>query len=213
MSLEALAVQNNTEADSATKTPEVPVADKLYDKTVEAPKTADTEGKKEEVVEQKTTTQQETPKAMELKLPEGSLLKSAEVEKIAQIAKERGFSNEQAQLLLNEKDAAVREFADSQQKDIKQKIEVEWVKEIQNDKEMGGANYGKTVETAKRVIQRFDPDGSFSKVLDSTGLGNHPGLVKVLARIGAQMSDDQFIKAPAVDKKNKSLVERIYGKE
>lgn len=67
----------------------------------------------------------------------------------------------------------------------------EWATQVQNDPEVGGAKYAKTVQLAGSAMDRFigpigHPDRDF---LDESGLGNYPGLVKAFAKIGDTISD------------------------
>lgn len=151
------------------------------------------------------------PEKYDLKLPEGSLLRAQDLEKIASLAKERGLSNEDAQKLVVTKDETYRELLSKQQEELKQKTQTEWINEGKNDKEIGGDAFQKNVEMAKRVVQKFGSE-SFQKTLSETGLGNHPELVRTFARIGKLMSEDQLvIGATGAVKTKKSAEEVLYG--
>jgi len=135
------------------------------------------------------------PEKYDLKLPKDSLLTTEALERKAADAKARGLTNEQAQKELENENATIATYVDTQ----KQQQEAEWkkqneawVNEIKSDKEIGGEAFPKNVELAKRVVQRFGDD-SFVKELDGTGFGNHPGLVRMLVKLGKAMSEDQLV--------------------
>lgn len=64
-----------------------------------------------------------------------------------------------------------------------------WVTEIETDKEFGGANLDQTkVHVAKALTKYGSPD--LIKQIDEFGLGNHPSLIRFVARVGKAMSED-----------------------
>lgn len=131
------------------------------------------------------------PEKYDLKLPEGSQLDAARVEKIASFAKERGLSNEQAQVILERESSAVNEHVEAQKAQFEQR-KAGWMSEIQADKEIGGEAFKENAERAKRVVDRFGSD-TFKKILNDTGLGNHPELVRLFSRIGKDMAEDRMV--------------------
>jgi hypothetical protein len=152
---------------------------------------------------------EETPVVYDLKIPEGSLIDPAQVEKIASFAKERGLSSAHAQELLDRENEALSSFAQRQQEAYKQ-TQNGWITTIQNDKELGGAMMKENMELSKRVIDKYGSE-SLKQELISTGLGNHPELVRVFARIGREMSDDKLVIAGSHNSTKKSMEEIFYG--
>src|SRR5688572_20896218 len=65
------------------------------------------DGNKDKQVEAPKEQKPVVPEKYDLKLPEGSLLEAAQMEKISAYAKEKGLSNEQAQELLERENDAV----------------------------------------------------------------------------------------------------------
>lgn len=156
------------------------------------------------------------PEKYELKLPDGSLLNPAQLEKIALTAKERGLSNEEAQGLVQERHDAVSDFVASLQ-EAQKKDGPEWKKrvdgyeaELKADKEFGGERLKANVEMAKRVVARFG-DETLMQQLDESGYGSHPGLVKLFAKIGKAMKEDQLVLPGASAPAKKSAAEILYG--
>ena len=132
-----------------------------------------------------------------LTLPKDSLLDDAARERIASYAKEQGLSKEQAQSLLERESQSVSSFWERQKAAFETRKEG-WRKAAETDQEIGGQEFGKNVELAHRAVKRFGSD-AFLKELEQTGYGNHPELVRVFARIGKAMSNDELVhaKAPA----------------
>jgi hypothetical protein len=150
------------------------------------------------------------PKEYTLKLPEDSPLDDGAVERIAAKAKERGLTTEQAQELLNHESEAISSYAKAQSEAFKQAVDG-WKSTIENDKELGGADYAKNAELAKRVVDRFATE-DFKKALNETGFGNHPELFRVFFKIGKAMAEDQLVMPGAQQApKQRSVEDLLYG--
>lgn len=144
----------------------------------------------------------------DLKAPEGSNFEQGKLDKIVSFSKEQGLSKEQAQALVD-RDAKME--AD-QKTELLQKSQ-QWVEDVKSDKEIGGEKFGTSVEHAKRIISKYASE-DFKKVLNDTGLGNHPELVRLLARVGKDMGSDEFVNAPqghAPQRRPKTIADRLYG--
>jgi hypothetical protein len=64
-----------------------------------------------------------------------------------------------------------------------------WAKELAADKDYGGEKLDATVLAAKRALRRYGGE-EVANELARMGLGNHPMLVKMLARVGQSMAED-----------------------
>lgn len=58
--------------------------------------------------------------------------------------------------------------------------------------EWGGAA-DVNIARAQRALRAYDPKGEVLAVFDATGLGNHPAVLKLFAKMGADMSEDRLI--------------------
>lgn len=177
----------------------------------EKPKDED-DGKPDEEKKGDEDSKAAAPEKYELIIPKDSKLENADIERIASYARERGLSNEQAQEIVKVETEAVERFVAKDVDRLKDLSEGEWVETVKNDKEIGGDDYGKNVEMAKRVVSKF-ADEAFVEELQVTGFDNHPGLTKMLVRIGKQMSEDS-LKLPTMQAgPSKSIEELFYGKQ
>lgn len=152
------------------------------------------------------------PEKYDLKLPDGSTLDPKVIEAVASFAKEKGLSQEIAQAVLEREHLAI----DSYTKAIDQKWEAqkqEWLKTSMSDKEFGGDNLKQAVETGHRALKRFDATGKLSEMLESTGFGNHPEVVRFFYNLGKSMSEDQLVMPGAQSGGKKSIEEIFYGKQ
>lgn len=149
------------------------------------------------------------PESYDLKLPENALLDAKALEGVSEFAKELKLSNEQAQKLLERENAAVQSYAQAQTEQRQQDITA-WEGEITADKEFGGDHLKESLESAKGVLKRFDPDGGVLELLDQSGYGSHPKVLRFLARIGKASKEDTIHKGGAPTGGPKTLAERLY---
>jgi hypothetical protein len=188
------------------KKEEVSTEEKLYSKeevkTEEKPKE---EVKKEEKVEVK----KEEIK-YDIKQAEGSLLSKERIDEIAAEAKKLGLSNEVAQRMADRENDAIKQYADNAKKELDQLVEVEWPKQVKEDKEIGGDNFKESIESAKRAFKQFGSE-EFNKIINESGYGNHPELIRTFARIGKAMSNDKVIIGSTSPATQKSTAEILYG--
>jgi len=148
------------------------------------------------------------PEKYDLKVPKDSKLDDDAVGRIAAFAKEQGLSNDAAQSLLEREHDAVSRYNESLEASLDEKAD-EWMEEAKKDKEIGGDDFKKNAELSKRVLDRYAPE-SFRKILDESGYGNHPDLVRTFVRIGKAMSEDQLVKSGGKSGGKKTLAERLY---
>jgi len=184
------------EGTKGEKTPEDSDKENVKDtKTEDADKTvnedSDSEAKGEKKDKDDTKNEdKKAPEKYELKVQKDSLLEKDQVEKIETFAKQQGFSNDQAQELLNREEKLLSGYKETLHQEFEEKTS-QWLEDIKADKQLGGDNYTKNIETAKRVVDRFATD-DFKKALNESGFGNHPELVRTFVKIGNAMSEDSF---------------------
>lgn len=145
----------------------------------------------------------------DITLGEGIELDSALLEKASPVMKEIGLTNSQASKLAGVL-AETRKAEFDALGERHQKIVDDWQKEIKTDKDFGGDNLKASVGKADRVIATFGDD-DFRRDLVELGIGNHPGLFRLLARVGNALSDDKPItsETPAASKKSPEAA--MYG--
>ena len=129
------------------------------------------------------------PEKYDLKLPEKSLLDPSVLERTAASAKARGLTNEQAQKELDAVAGEVAKYHETLLEQHKTTV-TEWEQQSRNDKEIGGAAFAANAELSRRVVEKFATP-EFAKILNDSGYGNHPELVRVFARIGRAIGEDR----------------------
>ena len=209
--------------EQQTQAEEKTTEEKLFDKTEEKkeeakeeePKTEEKTEEKEDKPEEKKEEEKKVPEKYELKLPEKSLISDERLEKIESLSKDRGFSNEEAQQVLDSHndavEEAIKEYEEAGAENLKELAEVTWPKESEEDKEIGGEKFKENVELAKRVITKYGSE-KLTKILNDTGYGNHPELLRVFVNIGKVMADDQLVLGKTQGAESeKSIADKFYG--
>jgi len=131
------------------------------------------------------------PEKYEFKAPDGVVLDQQALAEFEPIARELNLTQEQAQKLVELHTKQLQSQAQSQTQVAAKQIEA-WVGEIKADKEIGGANFDTSVRHAQAAAKKFGSP-EFLAALDATGMGSHPELVRVFARIGKAMAEDTFV--------------------
>ena len=146
------------------------------------------EGEKKEEAEQGAPEQYE-----EFKAPEGLSYDDQFMGTFKDVAKELNLSQKQAQHLL---DKCAPVLAQRQVEQIKA-VSDQWVERTKTDKEIGGENWTRASSDIARVRDKFgvNADGKMDPDIQEfmqTPIGNHPGLLKLLARVGRAFGEGDF---------------------
>jgi hypothetical protein len=198
MSEENTSAETPNDVDQSAE--ENSTADKLYDKEPDSPEEEKpieekSEGDESEAKPDSESEDNEEKKAYDAKYTfetdEDSPLTDEHLSKIAQIAKERNLSNEEAQALVDMQEEAFKGFQSSIEKQVEENTK-QWFEDAKNDPEFGKDKFEKSAELAKRVIDRYATD-EFKQAVNETGLGNHPELLRLFVRIGNAMSEDSLV--------------------
>lgn len=149
------------------------------------------------------------PIEIELKLPEGSLLKPEIIEQVKSYAKEKNLAPEVAQALIEREHNAVKSYHDSLVSNHENE-KAEWVKQSLKDPEIGGERFGQNAELAKRAMEKFG-NANFIKLVEDHGYGNHPEVIRFMMNVGKSMAEDKMVQPGSQASSEKSIVELFYG--
>lgn len=122
-------------------------------------------------------------------LPEGMAIDEKLAEAMSPVLKDIGLTRGQAQALAGalaahrQAEAAngSREWAD---------IQTGWVNSAKKDAEIGGARWDTSVATAQGALARFGTPGLRAFLTESGG-GNHPEVIRFMARVGNAIAEDR----------------------
>lgn len=158
----------------------------------------------------------DVPEQYELKAPEGFEIDEASLEAATPVFKELGLSNEQADKLMPvAADFAKRLVEQRDQQFLGQILEQRktWLNDAKADKEIGGANWDATMQASARALDQLGfPKGSpLRAALDESGFGNHPEMIRLMAKVGKAIGEDSdFVRSDANTSVKKSPEEILY---
>lgn len=136
-------------------------------------------------------------------VPEGVTLNEGDLKQFTEIAKELELPQEHASKLVGLAIAREQARAEAFVKQVQT-----WADEVKADKELGT---DESIATAKKAIDLGPPE--LKELLNSTGLGNHPVVVRWALSVGKALSEDKFIAGKdGGNAQPKTLEERLYGK-
>lgn len=149
------------------------------------------------------------PEAYEFKAPEGAELDKDAVAQFEPIARELNLSQEQAQKLVDLYGSKVMPQLMKQQADTWQKQVADWGTSAKDDAEIGGDKFDGNLTRAKQAMDKFATP-QLREFLETTGMGNHPELIRVFVKVGAAMSEDSLVTSN--EKGQRSAADVLYGK-
>jgi len=126
----------------------------------------------------------------EFTLPEGFQKDGPLLEAFTPLAKEANLPQEMAQKFV---DLGAKLVADTQAAQMKawEGVVSEWTASLKADKEVGGAALKENTGYAVKALKQY-ADPETRKYLDDSRLANHPGLFKLLVRVGKTVSEDKL---------------------
>lgn len=127
-------------------------------------------------------------------------------------ARKANLSQDAAQALMN---TVVPVMAQRQAERIAE-IRQSWVNESMRDQTLSNGGdervFLENLALAKRGFDAVaDPDGSIRSIMNETGLGNHPAILKMFMKIGRTIAPDSFVGGRAPVQQTRSAAEILYG--
>lgn len=143
------------------------------------------------------------PADYKFEAPEGVTLDEGDLAKFTEIAKELKLPQDQASKLVGlaiaREQARAEAFANQVQA---------WADEVKADKELGT---DENLAVARKAIDLGPPE--LKELLNSSGLGNHPAVVRWAYAVGKALSEDAIVAGKTGgNAQPKTLEERLYGK-
>jgi hypothetical protein len=161
------------------------------------------------------------PEAYDVKAPEGMTFDKDVFDAVAGDLKDMDLSNAAAQKLVDLYGSKVvplltqreAERAEAAQLERAATIRKEWATEARADPEIGGANFDQTVDACAQVWDRFGikKGEGIRQLLDESGLGNHPDMLRFLSRVSKGTGEGQFVPSDGAGTDNRPIWDRIYG--
>ena len=200
-----------TETTAAAPTTQAPGAAAPQPSTAPAP-TAAPATAAPATVEGAAPTSTEAPAAPAPKAPEKYDFKSAEgkvapdvLAKLDGIARELDMTQEQATKLLDSMAPAIAQAQQNQ----RQALSTQWAEQAKADPEIGGTNLDANLGVAKQALAAFGTP-ALVKMLDETGLGNHPEIIRAFMRAGQKIAAQPVVTGTKAPTGQASAAKTLY---
>lgn len=166
-----------TDAGTATTDSQTPVVDTTTQTTEQTPPAA----------EAPKTEAPSVPESYDFAVPEGVTLDKTALEDFGAVAKELKLDQATAQKIA---DVGVKMA--QRQHEIFETTKAEWAEQARTDKEIGGEKFDQNLAAAKKTLDAFGSP-ELKEVLNASGLGNHPAVIKLLVNASKAISEDGFV--------------------
>lgn len=177
-----------TDTTTATSTPSNDAGQPTTNASNATPAESTAVENKQTGTQETKTTEPVVPESYDLKMPEGVELDKAAADEFTAIAKELKLDQVTAQKLA---DVAAKQ-AQRQVEAHAQQV-ASWVEQVKTDKEIGGDKLDENLGVARKAIDTFGSP-ELKELLSSTGMGNHPEVIKLAYKVGKAISEDGFVK-------------------
>ena len=198
--------QQNAE-DSTAKTDESE-ATQQTDQGQETDNGKEAEGDKGEKEDDSSDKQEEESKApdkYEFKAPDDTQLDDTVIDAFSEVAKELDMSQDAAQKMIDK----VAPVMQARQAEQIAAVRNEWAESSKSDKEFGGDKLEENLATAKKAMDTFGTP-ELTELLNKSGLGNHPEIIRAFYRAGKTISEDTFVGGQKSSTGAESVAQRMY---
>ncbi len=148
------------------------------------------------------------PEKYEFKPTEGITLNENVLAKYGEVAKALNLPQDAAQRIVSEVAPAIAQ----QQADAFKATVEGWKEQALADKEIGGEKLAENLGLAKKGMDAYF-SADFVKLLNESGLGNHPEMIRGMMKLGKTVSQDRFVPGGSGSPNTgKSAADILYGK-
>lgn len=149
--------------------------------------------------------------AYEFKLPDGVKLQGEALDELKATAKELGLTQEQAQKVADLGAKQAQAFT-TQLMEYQRTQTAEWANATKADKEIGGDKLDENLGVAKKALDTYATP-ELKKLLNDSGLGNHPEVIRTFFKVGKAISEDGKIVTGSAGEKSRDatpIANRLY---
>jgi hypothetical protein len=158
------------------------------------------------------------PDQYQLIAPEGLALDPVAIELATPVFRDLGLSNEQANKLMPVAGQFAQGLLDRHQRQLLGQVQAErktWLDSARNDPEIGGQHWSTTIGTAAKALDAlgFGKGSAFRTLLDESGLGNHPEMIRAFQRVGKAIGEDGFERSSGIHHSKRDRAETLYPED
>jgi len=135
-----------------------------------------------------------TPETYEFKAPQGTEVGAPVLTAFSDVARELGLPQDGAQKVLDKVAPAIAAHQAAQLEAFYQDIgglPTTWEDAARKDAEYGGPAFEQNLAVTQKAIALGTPE--LKALLNKTGLGNHPEMVRWMYRVGKHFNEDAFV--------------------
>lgn len=165
-----------------------------------------TEGQQQQGETKAEDKPQGAPDAYEFTAPEGREFDPAVIAQFSEVAKELNLPQDAAQKVLDKMGPALAE----RQENAIAAARADWVASTRADSEIGGDKLAENVALANTAFEKFGTP-ELRKLLDESGLGDHPEMIRWAHRVGKAMSEDGFVAGRGNNAADKPTPQKLYS--
>lgn len=190
---EAAAPATEVKSAEAQATPEAKTdASNQQAATQEAKKEASPSDAAADGKDEKAEAKKDEPSELaDFTAPEGVTLDPEAAGEFKNLAKELGLKQEGAQKIADIGMKLSQKWEAKQVEKI-QEMKNSWLESSKTDKEFGGDKLNENLAVAKKALDAFGTP-ELKTLLDQSGLGSHPEIVRAFYRAGKAISEDRFV--------------------
>lgn len=148
------------------------------------------------------------PEKYEFKIPDGLQQDPEIMSSLEALAKENGLTQEAAQKFADLGAKVAKQNADAAQK-FMDETRAKWVDSVRADKEIGGDKLAANLAVAKKAIDAANVP-ELASILNQSGLGDHPAVIKAFYRLGLRLSEDTMVAANGGKSGDVSAEKRLF---
>lgn len=120
--------------------------------------------------------------------PEGREYDPGVLDAYSEVAKELNLPQEAAQKMIDK----IAPLIEARQTEQIQAVKTEWAEASRGDQEFGGDKLNENLAVAKKALDKFGSP-ELRKLLNDSGLGNNPEVIRFMYRAGKAISEDTFV--------------------
>jgi hypothetical protein len=124
-------------------------------------------------------------------VPEGMTLDTEVTDELKALAKEKNLGQEDTQKFVDLGTKIVQKV-ETQYREQIATVQAGWLEATKTDKEFGGDKLQENVAVAKQALDTFGTP-ELSKLLNESGLGNNPEIIRAFYRVGLKMAPDRLV--------------------
>lgn len=165
-------------------------------------------GQADQATETEPKPEVKAPETYEFKLPEGASDNYGALKEFEPLARDLNLDQETAQKLVDHYADKILPKINQSLQDKWETTKADWQNKTENDQEIGGAKFKESVALAGKAMDKFATN-ELRALMNEYGIGNHPEMVRFMAKVGRAMSEDNPITGSHEATSQDSAQERI----